>query len=263
MSEAVIIIPTASRPEMLALCLERLAALPDCPPVHISLDHVNNHLLEETTYIRDTRFPKAILHSQPAHVKVESGCWNILQSMRLGYEMGAEYIFMLEDDVQVYPYWLTWSLGQMATGEYLATCGRRIPAFFERYGDLYTNPGSCLRRDLLANLMPHIRDEYFAHPKGTAQYIRETFGREPFNSSLDDGLIRMVIWQMNGQCKYPDKPVCAHQGLDWYRKMDIFVNEGSIEDRIKGLREIHQKIESGNPRYARYSHDFESYNPTS
>ncbi len=259
---ACIVIPTAHRPEMLALCLESLAKLPDCPPVHISLDYILTNadtVKEETLYIRDTRFPRATMHYQPEHpVNTYSGCWNILHSMKIGYETGAEYVFMLEDDVQVYPCWLTWSLEQMATGNYLATCGRRIPLFFEKHGDIYTNPGSCLRRDLLQNLMPHINNDYFSW---TAEYIRKTFGREPINSSLDDGLIRMVIWQMNGLCKYPDHPVCAHQGLDWYRNLDIFMNDGNIEERIAGLREIHKKLESGDPHYLRYSQDFEPYRP--
>jgi hypothetical protein len=258
--ESVICIPTAYRPEMLALCLERLRALKNLPPVHIFLDHVGERLLAETTYVRDTYLPEASLTYHPEHIKAESGCWNILHSMKAGYDLGAEFVFLLEDDVQVYPRWLDWSLGEMRTGQWMATCGRRIPLFFQKHNDIYTNPGSCLRRDLLAALVPHIRDEYFHHPRGTAGYIREVLGREPVNSSLDDGMVRTVMAILGGKCKYPDKPVCAHQGLDWYQNLDIYMNPGTIAERIVGLKRIHEKIRT-DKRYERYSQDFEPYNP--
>ena len=243
---------------MLAICLERLQQFSRCPPVHISIDYVPLDLLNETRYIRDSRMPNAVLHHQPEHpVNQSSGCWNILHAMKIGYETGAEYVFMLEDDVQVYPNWLQWHLSQICTGDYVATCGRRIPLFFEKHGDIYTNPGSCLRRDLLEKLVPHINNDYFG---ATAPYIRKTFGREPINSSLDDGLVRMVCQQMGGICKYPDKPTCAHQGLDWYQNLDIFMNPGSVEERIFGLRKI-LEILRVDPRYIRYSQDFEPYDP--
>lgn len=255
-----IVIPTAKRPEMLALCLERLQEIPNCPPVLISIDTANTILLDETLHVRDTRYPSAQLHCQSAHPATRSGCWNILHSLKLGYETGAKYIFMLEDDVQIYPNWLSWHLEQMKSGKYLATCGRKHPLFYPKHPDVYTNTGSCLHRLLVANVIPHINNDYFADQ---STYLDRAFGTGDRTSNLDDGLIRCVIKQLGGRCAYPDQPTCAHQGFEWYNIVDIFMNRGNIEERIAGLKELHRKFKENPQRYSRYNQDFEPYNPTS
>ena len=256
MSE-VIVIPTYSRPEVLAHALDKISGCIDAPDdVRIYLDHSPENRVQDVEYVRDRYLPNAqIFHAQP-HVAATSGTWNILHSMKSGYETGAELVWIVEEDVLMYPGAFDRGRQEMDSGNWLAFCGRRIPAFFERYGDLYTNPGSVLGRELLSKVIPHINDEYFA---ATGDYIRKHFQHEPFNSSLDDGLIRMVVREMGGKCGYPDAPLCAHQGFNWYDEIDIYSNhEGTLQERIDKFAVITASMKPTD----RYAGDFEPYQPS-
>ena len=246
--------PTAHRPEILACALKKLSVASDRPPVHIYVDNVGpltNQRVDDVCVVRDLFLPEAIIHIQPEHVQVASGTWNILNSLKAGYDMGAEFVFLVEEDVMMYPDFMA-RHGEII-GENLASCGRRVPSFFKRYGDLYTNPGSCLTRGLLKGVVPHLNNDYYADTGG---YIRGAFSHEPYNSSLDDGLIRMVVRQLGGQCAYPDTPICAHQGFDWYNEIDIYSNkEGSLQERVARFEAITASIKPGD----RYARDFEPY----
>lgn len=233
---------------MLALTLERLSQANQRPAdVRIYADtHAN---LEEVRFVRDTYLPEANLFHQPPHITTPSGCWNILDSIKKGFETGAEFVFLIEEDIAVYPDFFNWHWSQT---DCLASCGRKDRHHFPLYGPLYTNPGSCLRRPLLERLVPHINDDYFSR---LHEYLDEHFGTWDTQSNLDDGLIRRVIRQMDGRAVYPDTPVCAHQGFRFYNKLDLYMNEGTIQERIAGLRKMIASIKPGD----RYAADFEPY----
>jgi len=250
---SVVVMPTFARPEMLAHALMHLAKAEDLPPVHIFLDSgAPEGRLDEVRWVRDTYLPQAALHQQASHMPVTSGTWNILKSMEFGYYYGAEYVFIVEEDVMMRHDFMARHEAVRTSGNYKATCGRRVPAFFKKYGDLYTNPGSCLTQKLLSVLVHHINDEYFANTGG---YIRKTFGHEPYNSSLDDGLIRMVMLETGWKCGYPEEPICAHQGFHWYDEIDIYSNRGTIQEKIARFGRITASIKPGD----RYAGDFEFF----
>jgi hypothetical protein len=256
---SIVVVPTAKRPEFLALSLEKLRAVPDCPPVIISVDYVSSvHQEAEMAYVyKEYAVGSSSIVFQPKHtLNPHSGTWNILQSIKLGYETGANRVFLVEEDVMVYPYWKEWHDSMLNTGEYVASCGRLRPSTLKYYGPMYTNPGSCLTRRLLDAVMPHINDVYF---EDSGLYCERVFGQRGFGgSSLDDGLIRAVIAQIGGKVAYPEKPVCAHQGWKGYSLgFDIYANKGDIKQRITGLRTIIARIQPGE----RYAQDFESYLP--
>ncbi len=244
--------PTFARPEMLALSLECLSRVPHCPEIHIYVDRgVDKSIFQ---HVRDKYSPAAFLHFTEQRPECTSGTWNILHSLQEGYSLGADRILIVEEDVMVYPTWLDFHLREYDAGA-MASCGRRVPMFFKRYGDIYTNPGSCLSSELMELVIPHICDEYFA---GTGPYIKKEFGREPINSSLDDGLIRMVMNREGWLCAYPDTPVCAHQGFEYYNELDIYMNyETDIDRRVERAREILSKVKPTD----RYAQDFEPYLP--
>ena len=252
LKKSVVVIPTCHRPEFLALALKNLRSLPIATnlDVRIYADDVPESRLEEIEFVRDEYFPEALIFRAKPHIKVLSGCWNILNAIKQGYETGAEYIILLEEDVYVRPRFYDWHMSEMATGEYLATCGRKEPRFYPRHPDIYTNPGSCLRRDLVEQLIPHICDDYFKRLRG---YLDEKFGPWDEMSMLDDGLIRRVIRQMGGKVKFPDEPMCIHKGWAFYNKLDIYMNRGTIQERIARLPGMMTKLKPGD----RYASDFE------
>ena len=184
----VVVIPTCFRPELLAWCLRRLSEASTCPNVLICADIEAN--LKETEYVRDKFFPSAdILHAKP-HIQVHSGCWNILNAIKIGASF-ADSVYLIEEDVMIFPnQFFRWHRAQSDE----VSCGRRLANF-----PYYTNPGSYLRRPLLNQLIPHITDEYF---QDTVAYCEANFPPAPYTSTLDDGLIRRVIeW-----CEFD----CAH-----------------------------------------------------
>jgi hypothetical protein len=237
---------------MLALALQKLqnSNRPDNLDVRIFADVQAD--LESVEYVRDLYFPEALIFQAKPHLDAPSGCWNILNSIKQGYETGAEHIILLEEDVLVRSGFFDWHLNPL-NRQYLATCGRKDPHHYPRYGPLYTNPGSCLRRELVEQLILHINSAYFTRLR---EYLDEHFEPWPSQSSLDDGLIRRVIRQMGGQAVYPEEPVCAHIGWRFYGKLDLYQNtEVGIENRIARLRELMQTIKPGD----RYATDFEFY----
>jgi len=247
---SVVVMPVCHRPELLALALEKLdqARKPENLDVRIYADTSAD--LESIECVRDVYYPEALIFQANPHIQAPSGCWNILNAIKSGYRTGADYIFLIEEDVLIKPDFFTFHLSQT---DCLASCGRKDRRHYLLYPDLYTNPGSCLHRELVEQLIPHICDDYFTRLR---EYMDEHFGSWDTQSHLDDGLIRRVIRQMGGRAVYPDIPVCAHQGFRAYNKLDIYMNyEISIEEKIKRLREMLRTVKPTD----RYTGDFDTF----
>ena len=193
---SVVAIPTANRPEILALSLERLANASNRPEVHIYADDVPESHLREIETVRDLYLPEAFLFRARPHVKAPSGCWNILNALKTSSKF-ADNVYLVEEDVFVYPYFFDW---HQKHSDAPVSCGRKLPRY-----DLYTNPGTCFRRPLLDALIPHICDEYF---QNTDAYCRANF-QEQFISTLDDGLIRRVLKQNGLKWGISRRRLCA------------------------------------------------------
>lgn len=237
--QSVVVIPAAFRPEMLALSLESLAKVqPSKLDVRIYLDSTGRDNFADYTIVRDEYYPSALLVVQPQHIPAPSGCWNILNSIKAGYETGARYIFLLEEDVRVLPGYFEWAFEHLRQGRYAAVCPRRDRWYYPVHGPLYTNPGSVLPASTVAALVPHINDEYFSTLR---EYLDKHFGVWEEESNLDDGLIRRVCKQI-GECKFPsidEGSYALHQGFHYYNKIDVYLNrEGDIHERIQRLREM-------------------------
>lgn len=259
-AKAVIAVPAAHRPELLALNLQRLAVANRKYgfDVHIYADSVDEIRLREIEQVRDLFYPEAFLFRARPHVKAYSGSWNILQSIKTSARF-AENVYLIEEDVMVYPYFFDWHEAQTAP----ASCGRRstLGRFHEKHGDAYRNPGSCLRRPLLDLLIPHINDDYYTDQEGYCK--AQGFPTDKYGS-VDDGLICYVLEAAGMQAVYPDKPVCAHQGFFHYGKLDIYAIEPGLDihQRIERAREIQKAVlTSPDPRHKRYASDFEPYQP--
>lgn len=236
---------------MLALSLEALeSSKPAAVNVNIYAD--DGACLDEIYFVRDTYCPSATIHEVQPHIYAPSGTYNILHSIKAGYETGAALVHLIEEDVLVKPGYFEWHQYQMATGKYVATCGRKDARYYAKHVDIYTNPGSTLRRDLLEQLIPHINDDYMTRLR---DYLNEKLGPPwPEVSDLDDGLIRHAIRKMGGQCKYPDTATVRHIGFHAYNRLAGYTNrEGSIEDRIVRLRQMLAEIQPG----GRYVQDLE------
>lgn len=237
----------AHRPELLALSLDALANARNRPEVHIYADTQAD--LRELEIVRDLYLPEAFLFYAKPHTKAPSGTWNILNAIR-DASRWAENVYLVEEDVLVYPYFFEWHSNQNAP----ASCGRKIPRF-----DLYTNPGSCLRRPLLDKLIPHITEAYFRDTEG---YCAANF--PPVHiSTLDDGLIRRVLAVNGFEWVFPDRPVCAHVGIPGMKRKDTgginvynIIGE-TLEERIECVR----KLVADPPYKESYARGWEPFKP--
>jgi hypothetical protein len=241
--------PTLKRPEMLALALESIDRADQSPDdIRIYVDHTDDKRLSEVEYVRDTYLPRALIFHAKEHPRAPSGCWNILNSMKDGYESGADLIFFIEEDVRVFHDYFTWSTRAQDSGCF-ATSGRYIKRYGENY---YTNPGASFRRESLALVVPHINDSFFNDRRG---YLDKTFSPFPDASDLDDGLIRHVMRSVNGFVKYPETPKVAHQGFRMYCRTEEFRPMGNIQQRVDQLRNILKHVD---PSW-RFTQDFEPF----
>lgn len=241
---------------MLALSLERLAAAQYVSDldVRIYLDVAPAKTLDEVEHVRELYLPEAQIFQAAEHPEAPSGCWNILNALKSGYETGAEYVFLVEEDVMVYPDFFKWHWNAQLDhydkeNDFVATCGRRWKYYSH---DFYTNPGSCLSRKLLNEVVPHINEKFFEDRRG---YMNQEFGVMDEASDLDDGLIRRVLRHVCGEIYYPDSPVCAHQGFWAYGKFAQYKTHGTIDERIEQLRRMLPEIDPKD----RYTKDFEPY----
>jgi hypothetical protein len=236
---------------MLALSLEKISQTPEGQylDVRIFLDYGGN--LADTEYVRDTYLPTAEIFQAKEHISVQSGCWNILNSLKAAYESQKDYIFFVEEDVFVVKSYfrLHWNIHN--SGNYFVIPGRklgRLPL------DFYSNPGSSYRRKSLELIMPHINEEYFSDPSA---YLDKHFPTMiGMDGVLDDGLIRKVQRASNGKVICTDPPTAYHVGFRYYGRLDPWVNRGNtIQERIEILREMLSKVD---PK-GRYSRDFEVF----
>ena len=229
--------------------MQRISQTPESKEldVRIFVDNTTDQVLGEFEYVRDEYFPEATIYHAREHITVASGSWNILQALKAGYDSGAELVFLIEEDVMVFPDYFAWNFRQ--DGDHFATCGRHRK---EYRMDYYTNPGACFKSDSLRWIVPHVNDSYFEDQRS---YLDATFGPMDEASPLDDGLIRRVIRQRSAHILYPDKPKVAHQGFHYYNKLMQFKVEGSISERIESARELLNRVSPAD----RYSRDFEPF----
>lgn len=239
---------------MLSLSLPRLRDAAKQKPIefYIYLDHVGaGNRLDEVEYLRDAHLPQAFILQAKPHIAAPSGCWNILNALKSGYETGAEHIYLVEEDVMVRPNFFDY---HEQTLKYVdVSCGRKDRLFWKSSPGLYTNPGSAFRAQVIAELIPHINDAYFTELR--AYMDRELPPSWESQSNLDDGLIRRVIRANNFSVAYPEVGVCAHQGFYYYNKIDRYMNEGNIEERVARLKEILSEVKPSQ----RYAKDFEVF----
>jgi len=262
--KSIVVMPAAHRPEFAALALLFLSKAVDCPEIRIYVDHVSDKLIDEFQYVYITHAPldrTKIFYRDP-HRVASSGVWNILHSIKDGYETGAENVFLVEEHVFVRSEFFHRHWETMSTGKYLASCGRICPRFSRLNAGVYTNPGSCLVRPLLDNLVPHINDKFF---DDTGGYIRNLMPEKPgYIGGLDDGLIRRVITVMGGEAYHQDPAVCSHVGFQAYENRYDFcqIDESApIGKRIEDLRKMFLRLDPINASYAAHIRDLDPLTP--
>ena len=262
--QSVVVMPAAHRPEFAALALERLGKASNCPAIMLNIDDVSEKLKGDFTYVHKHYAPfGTCLTFRPPHVQASSGCFNILESIRDGYDSGAQYVFLVEEDILVWPDFFEYHWEQMTVGA-VVSCGRRCARFWTRCPGMYTNPGSCLSREFLDKLIPHINNDFY---KATGPYMDRVLGQVEGIHGLDDGLIRRVLWkhELADRVVYPpaDAPRCAHTGFIGYENHYDFCHRDDVQGiqwQIDNLRTLLKEIDRQGPK-GKYVKDLDWFPP--
>lgn len=233
--------------------MEKLSRTPEAESldIRIFVDTCSDERLEDVEFVRDTYLPTAQIYRANRHIQVLSGTYNILMSLKSGWETGADYVCLVEEDIFVRPEFFKKHIEMHESEDLFVSCGRRcgkMPL------DFFSNPGSMYKRDKLALIIPHINDEYFSDP---VRYLKKHFpSMDGLDRPLDDGLIRKVIRSVDGKVRSAEPRICSHVGFRYYNRLDPYMNTGkTIQEKIQKLRELLPMVRKSD----QYAGDFEYY----
>jgi Glycosyl transferase family 2 len=239
-----VIIPTYDRPEMLALCLERLRECPefDSLDVHVYMDrHSDQPLPAEIAEVIDS----GICVHLRAHHRFPGNSFNILMALHEAYGYRCNRVFLIEDDVMVKPDFFTWQYRQFEQHpDAFAVIGggntRTFPA--ENCGESYVTTGEDLcsigvgyPRSTLKKILPHINYAYLLDMVGYCQRMFPEHKGNP-NMAEQDGLIQRIMLREEHKVVWSNPSRALHAGWYGYHRTNLPRPQGTLEERISQVR---------------------------
>lgn len=206
MSECVIV-TTYQRPELLRCTVRRIREADERIPIHVWADRgtssfgVGKHGFYGNSY-------------------------NTMEAFKWAVEEGYDLVYLIEDDVFVYPDFFAWHrAAHDAHPDIFASCAwtfnRHAPICDgpDTFAPWYYSIGTCFKRDKLALVTQHANISYYSRMQ---DYIVETFPDSKLNHSENfyeqDGLIQHVLERVGSQVCWPSLPKCCHLGARGYNK---------------------------------------------
>lgn len=228
---AVVIVPTFDRPEMLWLCLEHIAACPEAKhqDVRVCVDRRNSIAapLTELAQLQDRYSALNVsLRFTPRHTH-HGNSFNVLTALRQAYADDAEFdrFFLVEDDVLVSPEFFRWHNRVECQESPAASIGVRDPGH-----GAYASLGVCLPRTTVAAILEHAVLAYFRDMRG---YCRFAFPPSPFDCEQDGLIARVLAGQ---RVAWADPPVCSHVGWYGYHRTKTRRPTGTLEERVAQVK---------------------------
>lgn len=227
----VLIIPTFDRPELLWLCLEYLVASPESRNLEVRVYadcHVEQAPPQEEIEAVLGMFPQLSVRTvfRPPH-EYNGNSYNLLMAYRDAFESLAQHVFMIEDDVLIHPQFFTWHRAQHL-GRHL---GCSIAVENPGHG-VYASLGVCFRREILRNLMPHCRPEYFQNMRG---YCKAKFPPSKFDCEQDGLLARILSGQ---PVVWATEPMAQHVGWYGYHRKRSIRPTGTLLQRYEQVKRV-------------------------
>lgn len=236
--QAVVLVPTFDRPEMLWLCLDHLSRCHEARSIQVRVfvDGKAGHApLDEciAAVAAQHGVLSATLRVGQRH-SFSGNSFNVLNAYRDAYADGFDLIYLVEDDVMVSPEFFAWHQAVHALPLNAATSvGVRAP----EHG-AYASLGVCHERGTVADILVHAVGDYF---RDMAGYCRRHFPPSPFGHE-QDGLIARVL--SGRTVAWADPPVCSHVGWYGYHRKKTDRPTGTLEERY---RQVRAAVEAGLP----------------
>lgn len=247
-----VIIPTFDRPEMLALCLERIKQAEGTRDLDIYV-YVDGHKdqrqvgLVETLEIAEWYAPWVLTRTRQKH-DFHGNSFSVLLALHEAFVSRCKHVFLIEDDVLVEPDFFAWQYRQLKEHpDVFAVIGGKntrntiwkfdgVESYFTT-GEELCSIGVGYPRSTLFKIMPHICYPYFSDMVG---YCKQTFPEHTGNPNMaeQDGLIQRIMLREEHKVIWSNPVRAHHVGWYGYHRPHTERPTGTLEERIAKVREI-------------------------
>lgn len=228
----IVLITTYNRPDYLRLCLEYLAAaagIGNCE-VRIYIDRGKGLLREFYDVVNDFRTQVNLSTIVRPEHSYMGNSFNTLEAYKEAYQTDARFIYLVEDDVLVRSDFFKWHEAIQSRGDFMCSIAYRCSRNSEARRDItdasayfitardYASIGVCWRREKLAPVIEHAKEEYYRDLKG---YLVSHFPNNRFSDCYteQDGLIMRIMGETHGYTAWPYAPRCYHFGVVGYNRL--------------------------------------------
>lgn len=247
----ILIIPTFSRPELLWLCLDHIAACHEAHDlaIRVCLDAHRNR--EGATAVEVlsvlAKFPQltCVLTQRPRHDYIGNS-YNVMTAYREAYESDAKFVFMVEDDILVAPDFFAWHYAVQKASRCFCSIGainqrRAAPAddgsdYWLSAQD-YASWAVCFRRTELSPVIVHALPEYFSNME---RYLQKHLSGHGFDGEYceQDGLIIRIMGALKEVSAWPFRARAQHIGWYGYHRLRSHRPQGTLESRYMEVKAI-------------------------
>jgi hypothetical protein len=228
----IVLITTYNRPDYLRVCLEYLAAAQGIQDheVWVCIDRGKSLIREFYDVLNDFRNQISFsVFLRPEHTYI-GNTFNTLEAYKEAYQTDAKFIYLVEDDVLVRPDFFKWHQAVQSRGDFFCSVAYRCSRNAEARRDItdasayfttardYASIGVCWRRENLAHVIQHAKDEYYRDLKG---YLVRRFPNNRFSDCYaeQDGLIMRTMGETHGlYTVWPYVPRAYHVGFAGYNR---------------------------------------------
>ena len=226
----IVIVTTYNRPEYLRVCLEYLEKAEgiESKEIWICIDRGRVLYREICEVLCD--FPKLRIRTfvRDAHT-YHGNTYNTMEAYKEAYASNANFVYLVEDDVLVRPDFFKWHEAVQSRSDFFCSIAYRCirngeartdindeTAYFTSRRD-YASIGVCWRRERLAPVVEHARDEYY---KDLSGYLAQHFPNNRFQDCFteQDGLIMRILGVQHGNICWPYNPRAFHIGFNGYNR---------------------------------------------
>lgn len=268
-----VLIPTFARPEYLSLCLEYLAKADGAKEKEVWISH-DRHTRDNPGIGREVSLSFDVFQQ---HMNSFAGIsflerephnyvgnpLNFLELYRRAHaEEDVRYVYLVEDDVFVYPDFFRWHEAMQARGvihpvpghaaqereDFFCTVGWhcvRNPEvkpgtdpteYIESTRD-FSSIGVCWKREKLAAFVKHATPEFYGN---MGNYLARAFPGSPIPPGQwteQAGVVTRLLHETrNRWVAWPVARRCSHVGVSGYHRPNGFRFHGELKERVKALR---------------------------
>lgn len=228
----VLIVPTFSRPELLWLCLDHLAACAETVTLDIRIV-VDAHVgkpppLSDIRYVVSL-FPQLpiTLIERPPHT-YSGNSFNVLMAYQEAIAAHPRFIYLVEDDVMVSPTFFQWHQVVHQTCRPACSIGVQKTARMQGYASL----GVCFPLATVTEIVAHCRPAYFSDMRA---YCKQQFPPSSFEFEQDGLICRVLVGK---PVIWATSPHAQHVGWYGYHRPRSERPRGTVEQRYHRVKQV-------------------------